>query len=76
MSDLAMLVEVGNQRFIATYRYNIKPDISTHPVKDGSKAFKGLDSKSDDSFDSVCSQTMVGWVQRLDRKVTMKKHRV
>jgi len=60
-----MKVELANgQRFIANFRYNAKPTLTTDPVDDQQRLMM-TDIHSGDygSFDSDCRQTMVGFVQ-------------
>lgn len=60
-----MMVELDNGlRFVANFRYNLKDSISKDPTteKDVSAlaAIAGLTSDSLTSFDSKCSETMIG----------------
>lgn len=58
-----MRVELENGvRFIANFRYNVKPSISSDPVADGGNSFEGMKTGDYDSFESDCGQTMVGFV--------------
>lgn len=58
-----MKVELSNgQRFTANFRYNVLDSISKDPVKDGAEAFASIKAGSYGSFDSKCSETMVGLV--------------
>ena len=73
--DQAMRVELDNgTRFITNFRYNIKPDISNDPIADGSGKFEGTQTGDYQSFDSVCSETMVGFVQKVHGQGNMKEH--
>ena len=64
--DQAMRVELENGiRFITNFRYNIKPSISKDPVADGSATFEGTQTGDYASFNSNCSETMVGFVQQV-----------
>jgi hypothetical protein len=59
-------------RFIANYRYDIKSDISKDPLKEaganGIGKFSAIETGDYDKFDSLCSQTMVGFVQNIPQK--------
>jgi hypothetical protein len=56
-------------RFLANYRYDLKSDISKDPLKDAASAgiekFSQLETGDYEKFDSLCSQTMVGFVQNI-----------
>ena len=51
-------------RFVSNFRYNVKKEISANPLAAKTSLFAQLDTSSEDAFDSSCSQTMVGVVQR------------
>jgi len=54
-------------------RYNIKD--TKDPVAETADAFTGIGAGSYDNFDSDCSKTMVGFVQKVGGDgSTMKKH--
>ena len=58
--DQAFNIELENgMRFLANYRYDIKPDISKDPLKDASSAgigkFSSLETGDYEKFDSLCS---------------------
>lgn len=62
-----MMVELDNGlRFVANFRYNLKDSVSKDPAneKDVSAlaAIASLKSDSTSSFDSKCSETMIGSV--------------
>jgi hypothetical protein len=74
--DQAMRVELENgTRYITNFRYNIKPDISGDPLKDGSDKFEGTQTGDYQSFDSVCSETMVGFVQKVHGQGSLTDHK-
>ena len=74
--DQAMRVELDNgTRFITNFRYNIKPDISADPYQDGSGRFEGTQTGDYQSFDSVCHETMVGFVQKVHGQGSMQDHK-
>jgi len=76
--DQAMRVELENGlRFITNFRYNIKPSISEDPLADGAKTFEGTQTGDYASFNSVCSETMVGFVQHIHggNGSSMKTHK-
>ena len=73
-----MRVELENgMRFITNFRYNIKPSISKDPLADGSSTFEGTQTGDYASFNSVCSETMVGFVQQVHGASgsSMKSHK-
>jgi hypothetical protein len=71
-----MRVELDNgTRFITNFRYNIKPSISQDPFKDGGDRFEGTQTGDYQSFDSVCSETMVGFVQKVHGQGSYADHR-
>jgi hypothetical protein len=49
-------------RFISNFRYNVKPNLSSNPLADGFEKFEGMSTGEYKSFDSVCSESMVGFV--------------
>jgi hypothetical protein len=68
--DQAFNVELENgMRFLANYRYNIKPSISKDPFVDarlnGISQFTAIESGDYDKFDSQCGKTMIGFVQNM-----------
>ena len=65
--DQAFDVELENGlRFIANLRYNMKNKLSSDPLAQaqtgGVDSFGAIGSDDYDKFDSICSQTMVGFV--------------
>ena len=65
--DQAFDVELENGlRFIANLRYNMKNKLSPDPLAQaqtgGVDSFGAIGSDDYDKFDSICSQTMVGFV--------------
>ena len=64
--DQAMKVELeSGQRFIANFRYNAKSALTADPLTDNALLFADVKSGDYQSFDSVCSSTMVGFVQTI-----------
>jgi hypothetical protein len=71
-------------RFLANYRYDIKPEISKDPLQDalasGISKFSSIETGDYDKFDSLCSQTMVGFVQNIPhstgKSYSMAQHEV
>jgi hypothetical protein len=62
-----MMVELDNGlRFVTNFRYNLKDSISKDPTSETDvtalAAIKNLKSDSVSSFDSKCSETMIGSV--------------
>ena len=63
--DQAMKVELDNGlRFITNFRYNLRQEESQDPIADGADKFVNIKAGSYASFDSKCSETMVGFVQQ------------
>ena len=80
-----MNIELENgMRFVANYRYDVKPEISQNPIKEaaqeGMDKFKSIKSADYKKFHSRCSQTMVGFVQNIPKitgkSYNMKNHKV
>ena len=59
-----MELESG-QRFVSNFRYNAKPALTADPMTDEKLAFADVRSGDYGSFDSICGQTMVGFVQTI-----------
>jgi hypothetical protein len=62
-----MNIELDNgMRFIANFRYNLKPELSKDPFKTagekGIGRFSQIQSGDYDKFNSECNKTMVGFV--------------
>jgi hypothetical protein len=59
-------------RFLANFRYNIKPEISKDPFQDaisnGVGKFAAMETGDYDKFNSECTSTMVGFVQNIPAK--------
>ena len=61
--DQTLIVELENDlRFIGTFRYQIKKNV-TREAKKLAKAFSDVDDFMKAQFNSVCNQTMAGFVQ-------------
>ena len=62
-------------RLSANFRYNIKPELSKDPFYDAQKSgagqFSEISSGDYDKFDSMCKETMVGFIHQIP-KVTGK----
>ena len=72
-----MKVELNNgDRFLANFRYNAKPSFSADPVHDDILSMVDIHSSDYGSFDSLCGQTMVGFVQKAQESSTMTEHKV
>ena len=52
----------NGMRFISNFRYNVKHNLSSNPLADGFEKFEGMSTGDYKSFDSVCSESMVGFV--------------
>ena len=71
--DQAFNIELDNgMRFVANFRYNIKPEVSTDPFtqarESGVAGFGQIESGDYDKFNSECGKTMVGFVQNMPAK--------
>lgn len=79
--DQALMVELSNNlRFIANFRYEIKKNVTANPMKtDFKKLLKLIQDDVEASkvqFDSLCNQTMVGFVQNTTTFGTLENHPV
>jgi len=64
--DQAFRVELDNGlRFVSNFRYNIKPNWSEDPIKDGAEVFADVKTSDYDTFVSKCDESMVGFVQQV-----------
>ena len=74
--DQAIRVELEDgTRFVSNLRYNVKPAISGDPIAEGAAAFEGIGTGDYKDFDSDCTRTMVGFVQKKGGDgSTMAKH--
>ena len=64
--DQSLKVELDNgMRFVANFRYNVKPTLSANPLEDKQIQFADIHSGDYGSFDSDCGETMVGFVQSI-----------
>ena len=74
MYDQALKVELeSGLRYIANFRYNIKPSVSTEPLTDENLQMDDMHSGDYGKFNSDCSKTMVGFVQSIP-SVTGERH--
>lgn len=55
-------------RFLANFKYSVKPQISEDPTKDGAEEFLSLKTGDYVKFDTWCDKTMVGFVQNMPSK--------
>ena len=61
--DQAFRVLLNNGvRFLANFKYTVKPEISKDPTADGVGEFMHLQEGDYAKFDSHCNGTMVGFV--------------
>lgn len=79
--DQSFKIELDNGlRFLANFKYSIKKETSSNPVKDGADKFESVKTGDYGKFDSQCDKTMVGFVQTIPtvykKEYTMTKHRV
>ena len=75
------MVELENGlRFLANFKYTIKPEISALPQTDGPDKLDGVKTGDYGKFDSQCDKTMVGFVQTIPtvskEKYGMMDHKV
>jgi hypothetical protein len=67
-------------RFLANFKYTVKPTISKDPTSDGADEFVSLKTGDYNKFDSHCDKTMVGFVQTIPKikneKYSMAEHKV
>ena len=67
-------------RFLANFKYSVKPTISEDPTKDGADEFISLKTGDYNKFDTQCDKTMVGFVQTMPKitgnSFTMQNHKV
>lgn len=77
-----MKIELNNGlRFLANFKYTVKPEISQDPTKDGADEFQSLKAGDYNKFDDHCDKTMVGFVQTMpnvgsNKAYTFADHRV
>jgi hypothetical protein len=79
--DQALRVELENGlRFLANFKYSVKPTISIDPLKDGANEFTQLKTGDYDKFESSCDKTMVGFVQTIPKlssqQYSMSEHNI
>lgn len=80
--DQSYRIELENGlRFLANFKYTVKPEISNDPTKDGGSEFTQLKTGDYGKFDTHCDKTMIGFVQtmpsiRKEDNFTMQNHRV
>lgn len=61
--DQSFKIELDNGiRFLANFRYSIKPSISQVPEKDGAVSFADVKTGDYGKFESECDKTMIGFV--------------
>lgn len=67
-------------RFLANFKYSVKPEISRQPTVDGESEFISLSTGDYVKFDSQCDKTMVGFVQNVPtithHSFSMQEHEV
>ena len=64
--DQAFRVYLDNgTRFVANFKYSVKPEVSTDPTADGQSEFANLKEGDYSKFDSQCDKSMVGFVQNV-----------
>ena len=64
--DQSFEVELENGlRFLTNFKYTLKNDISKNPSQELVQKFDTLKTGDYNKFDSLCDQTMVGFVQQI-----------
>ena len=79
--DQSFKIELQNGlRFLANFKYSVKPEISREPTADGPAEFTALQTGDYGKFDSQCDKTMVGFVQNMPtvthKSFSMTEHEV
>lgn len=83
--DQAFNIELDNgMRFLANFKYDIKPEVSKDPFQDaissGIGKFAAMETGDYEKFNSECGATMVGFVQNIPTKTgksfSMQQHQV
>jgi hypothetical protein len=74
------MVELNNNiRFLANFMYKLKANVTEDPLHSHinlATIIKDSDSTSRRYFNSVCNQTMVGFVQHLNKPGSMEHHTI
>jgi hypothetical protein len=71
--DQSFKVELDNGlRFLANFKYTVKPEISQDPTQDGADEFSTLKTGDYSKFDTQCDKTMIGFVQTMPKKSSEK----
>ena len=61
--DQSFMIELENGlRFLANFKYTMKPEVSKNPNSEGALKFAEIKSGDYNKFDSHCDKTMVGFV--------------
>jgi hypothetical protein len=66
-------------RFLANFKYQIKTNITKDPLHDFkhlTEVVKDTEDQAKFNFDSICDQTMVGFVQNMKKTGNMENHHV
>ena len=63
-------------RFISNFRYNLKEKLSKDPLHTNVKTFEDLEVGEYHKFNSICNETMIGFVQQVNGSDNLKKLRV
>lgn len=69
----------NNLRFLANFKYEIKKNVTTDPVHaqvDFQKLIPDIESSAKYQFNSICNETMVGFVQNLNKSGSLTEHPV
>ena len=75
-----MMVHLDNGlRFVANFKYEVKTNITKdprHDFKHLSNVVKDTEDQAKFNFDSLCDQTMVGFVQDMSKSGEMETHHI
>ena len=76
-----MVVELDNKlKFIANFKYEIKKNVTTKPMEMSVATLDKLIPDTEDAakrqFDSICDETMIGFVQDQGKVGSITNHEV
>jgi len=79
--DQSFRIELENGlRFLANFKYTVKPEISKDPTKDSPEEFSSLKTADYVKFDTHCDNTMIGFVQNIpsitNKSYSMAQHKI
>ena len=73
------MVTIDDLRFIANFKYVVKKNVTTDPMNNFKKLVQeitDIEESAKKNFDSICNETMVGFVMKKDEKNTMENHTI